>query len=282
MESEDRPIRNKFILTKVYGNSMFPTLRSRDKVIVRKVSPADLNPRDIIIFEKDTQRVCHRIIKIDSKKGIFYTRGDFILGGREEVRKENIIGKAIALISREKIHSLKWQSTFFYCLGANLIVFLKELATFPIDNLYNFYLLRKFLKRLGFSYVNCFVAKTKEDIETFDTLYNFLPQQLSSFSISERIIGLYRDRFVGKLWVLEDKTSGNFWLWGPYVKLLYRARGIGSGLVKVALEIIKKNHSLPIYTLTPYQKSLHKFYEKLGFVREGHNDGSSFLVLRRT
>jgi signal peptidase I len=281
-EAKSSVVKSTVVLSKIYGNSMFPTLKSGDELIVKRVLPQQIKLYNIIIFEKGKNSVCHRAVNKDGQKKIFYTKGDFNLLGREKIKEQDIVGVAVAVISKKKFYSLKWQHTFLYYWGVQLIALLKEMITFYIDKLYNFSLLRKLLRKLSFSYVRCFSAKDEKDIESFYNLYSFLPQQLSSFFISARILGFYKGKFVGKLWVLKDNNNVNFWLWGPYVKLLYRARGMGTNLVKEALEIIgQKNAQNPIYALVPPKEALLNFYKKLGFAQESQACRTAFVVLRK-
>jgi len=45
------------------GFNMWPFLRSKDKLIVKKTSFKDLKIGDIILYVKSNQLVCHRLVK---------------------------------------------------------------------------------------------------------------------------------------------------------------------------------------------------------------------------
>lgn len=81
----------------VKGSSMFPILRTGDSVIV--TFPDNLRKGDIILFRKDENIVCHRIMKIINIGGkVFYiTRGDSLLYEDGPVSSEDIIGKVLVI-----------------------------------------------------------------------------------------------------------------------------------------------------------------------------------------
>lgn len=267
MESRIDAVSSELVLTKVYGNSMFPTIKNGERVLVKKVLNKDLRRGDIILIKKDLLKICHRIVNMDREKGVFGLKGDFNLKKDEEVKAEVVLGKVVALVSGDKMHPLKFQNTFLYYFGISSIVFLKEAASFLLNRLYSFCCLRRVLKKLSSNQIKCFEAKTEEDRELFYSLYNFIPEQLSSFCIAEMILGFYGGKFVGKLWVLEDKANGNFWLWGPYVKVLYRARNVGSSLIKKAVDSLKnRDVKSAVYADIPPSKALMMCFRKSGFL----------------
>jgi len=80
------------------SNSMYPTLKKGDLLIVTKADPYELKEGDIIVFQASwaSKPVVHRIVKIEWVGGspIFYTKGDanphIDIGYRTE---DDIIGK---------------------------------------------------------------------------------------------------------------------------------------------------------------------------------------------
>lgn len=82
------------------GGSMFPLIRWREYVIVKKISAEALQPGDIVVFREDGGRpVCHRIASIEHQNGKrwFHTRGDQHEEEDAPVSEESIIGKVIAV-----------------------------------------------------------------------------------------------------------------------------------------------------------------------------------------
>lgn len=77
---------NKANLISVFGyksyiirtNSMEPTVKIGDVVIVKKVKEQDIKSGDVITFLQDGEVITHRIIKIDDSEGIarYITKGD--------------------------------------------------------------------------------------------------------------------------------------------------------------------------------------------------------------
>ena len=70
----------KYPLAVPTSNSMYPTLKKGDLLIVIKADPYELKEGDIIVFQASwaSKPVVHRIVKIEWSGGspIFYTKGD--------------------------------------------------------------------------------------------------------------------------------------------------------------------------------------------------------------
>ena len=101
------------------GGSMFPLIRWREYLIVKKIPAEALQPGDVVVFKEDGERpVCHRIVSIEHQNGkrCFHTRGDQSKDEDMPVREEKIIGKVIAirkkygLIDPPSSSSSKWSS----------------------------------------------------------------------------------------------------------------------------------------------------------------------------
>lgn len=272
--------QDKIILNRLCGSSMFPTLKGDDKVMVKGVPFQDLRLRDIIIFKQNGLKVCHRIIKIDRENSRLYTKGDFNTKGREEVKAEEIIGRVAAVVSGAKFYPLKFQKTFLYYKTVNLIAWLKDTVIFLFDNFYRLSFLRSLLKQSSAGRIECRCVHDETDSAFFEAFYNCFPQNYSAYLTFRRILGFYNGRPIAKLWVL--KKGEEVWLWGPYVKLFYRARGIGRSLVHEAQkEILKKEAVRFIYALVPFQTPIIKCYENSGFLKEGLLDKLSYFVLKK-
>jgi len=281
-DARNAAVNNDFMLTRAHGNSMYPVIKNGDRVLVKKVLSSDLRRGDIILVRKDLWNICHRIIHLDRGKNIFYLRGDFNLSQCEKVEEKDILGKAVALVSQDKLRPLKFQNSLLCYITITPFIFLKEFSSFFIDKCYSFKFLRRLLKALTYNQIKCSLVQNEEEKELFYSLYNFLPRQLSYFRISEMILGFYRNKFVGKLWVLKDEGTGNFWLWGPYVKVLYRSRNIGSSLIKVAIDSLKnRNVENHIYALSPYNKPLIVCFKKLGFCLAEAKMGKEYRLLEK-
>jgi len=84
------------------GLSMFPFIRTGDKITI---SPEkNLNIGDIIVFKRNEEKVCHRLVKTYEKEGIKYfrTRGDSSFDFDEPITANQILGKVIR-IERENV-----------------------------------------------------------------------------------------------------------------------------------------------------------------------------------
>ncbi len=88
------------------GHSMFPVVLTEDRVVVsRQKNPAIGN---IIVFKKNDEIVCHRLVRIFEEDGIryFQTRGDASLCTDEPITADRIVGSVIR-IDRRKVSSLR-------------------------------------------------------------------------------------------------------------------------------------------------------------------------------
>ena len=79
------------------GLSMFPLIKTGDKITISPGKCFDIG--NLIVFAKDEQMVCHRLVRVFETDGIKYyqTRGDSFFGLDEPVTVEQILGKVIRI-----------------------------------------------------------------------------------------------------------------------------------------------------------------------------------------
>src|SRR6476646_2719991 len=85
------------------GRSMLPSIEDGDVLHVAPARPARLKIGDIVLFKKDGEFKAHRIVGRDkdrSKKG-FITRGDASMQTDGMVPRESIIGRVVAVESKQ-------------------------------------------------------------------------------------------------------------------------------------------------------------------------------------
>ncbi len=81
------------------GNSMIPTIRPGQKVVITRKAPGEIKPRDIALFVADERIILHRIIYKENIDGMmmFLTRGDNCDALDDWVVDENaILGVSVA------------------------------------------------------------------------------------------------------------------------------------------------------------------------------------------
>lgn len=103
-----------FIETK--GFSMWPFLKEGTKLIIKKVSFLTLKVGDIILYEKDGNKICHRVVrKIVKDAGArLFVRGDNSISSPEEIDEEMFCGKVIGYFNGSKIKNfLGFKSVVF-------------------------------------------------------------------------------------------------------------------------------------------------------------------------
>ena len=89
------------------GFSMWPFLRAGDRLMVRKIPPKDLKIGDIILYIKDKQSICHRLVKKVKKgeKYTFYAQGDSS-NSAEPVEAGMLQGKVVGLLRKGRIKNI--------------------------------------------------------------------------------------------------------------------------------------------------------------------------------
>ncbi|MFH1508542.1 MAG: S24/S26 family peptidase [Candidatus Omnitrophota bacterium] len=98
----------------VRGSSMWPFLRSGQRIIVERPPTTELRIGDIIVYRSNNQVVCHRLVKMDklSKGYKIYARGDRSLSAPQAIEEELFLGRVYAIIMQGKlifINSFVWQ-----------------------------------------------------------------------------------------------------------------------------------------------------------------------------
>ncbi len=109
MEPREGELDEKLFLFETEGFSMWPFLRPGEKVVVKKVAAERLRTGDIILYQEDSQRVCHRLIKKTKGKDgyLLYARGDNQENISGLVTEEMFQGKVIGVFGNGKLVNLE-------------------------------------------------------------------------------------------------------------------------------------------------------------------------------
>jgi len=88
------------------GPSMFPLIKTGDKITITPGKCFGVG--DIIVFKRDEQMVCHRIVRVFEKGGIkhYQTRGDSFFSLDEPITSHQILGR-VTKIERENVSFLR-------------------------------------------------------------------------------------------------------------------------------------------------------------------------------
>ncbi len=267
----------KYISHWYYGQSMFPTLRHEDRILIKRVSPSEIKVRQIIIYENGSSTVCHRVVRKEGRLGglVFYIRGDYNCQV-EKIKGNRILGKIEGIERNGKLKFLSFENNLIYCLFINVFSLFKELLKRSIEKIYSFALFRKIIKFLFPVKIDYQLVEDIQHNANFKSFYNFSPSLLEKYSYFYGFVAACKNNPVGKLWVLNDE-EGNWFLYGPYVKVLYRARNIGSSLLKKAIGFLQSKQSKGyIYALILPNRALLSCLKKLGFTLE-KREGLFFL-----
>jgi predicted GNAT family acetyltransferase len=181
------------------------------------------------------------------------------------VDEQDILGKVVALGRKGRLRSLRFESTAFYYMFVKLISLCKELLKTGIKQFYSLAFAGRYLKVLFPLKTRYVVISSQEEDDLFKSFCNLLPVHISENPILCRLLAFVDKRPIAKIWILQDKNKNNLLLYGPYVKLLYRRRGVGSTLVKSALKAIDKDAE-DVYVFLSYKDERSvRFFKDFGF-----------------
>lgn len=262
--------KENYIVSRVYGQSMFPTLKHNDEIFIKKTPVSKIKRRDIILYKNNYYTVSHRVTNIKNTMNglIFYTKGDFnrII---DKITEDKVLGKIVGIYRKGKLKFLSFENSLIYYIIIEIISLAKELLMKIIEQIYALTFIRKTIKLLFHLKAEYFLIDDIEQNNDFKSFYNFCPFLFDKYIPSFGILAVYKNNPIGKLWILNDE-KGNYFLYGPYVKALYRARNIGSGLIKKALDFLKskelKNY---VYAIIFYNRPLIACFKNLDFVLLG-------------
>ncbi len=101
-------ISNEYIPTTVVGESMIPTFRSGDLLIIKDVEPAEIDVGNIITVRYDDSSITHRLVeKIEGDPNYYRLKGD----GNEEpdpgvFEESRIIGKVVWVLPLSHLYTV--------------------------------------------------------------------------------------------------------------------------------------------------------------------------------
>lgn len=87
------------------GRSMWPFIRTGDRILVEQTDPAQLQVNDVLVFQSPAGRTtAHRLIRLDNSRTSprFITRGDFSLRPDAPFGPERLIGRIVAIERKGK------------------------------------------------------------------------------------------------------------------------------------------------------------------------------------
>ena len=260
---------NNFQSFTVIGESMFPFLKDGDKVVAdTNVKPLSFSKRDIVIYKVKDRYVCHRIInvRIISGKKYYYVKGDYSRGV-DLISADDVLGKVKAALRKGKIYDVSSFTARRYFFLVRCLFFLKMLAIRMLNFLYSFRALR-FIVRVLFKTTPSiiYIGDIKKDkrVSSFANFCEdiYYQKRLKSY------LAVYNKKVIGKvLWYAEESS---IFIIGPYVRVLYRARGVGSALVRELLRKYDTDSFTFFYSLPSDRnqiKAFKSFYSSFARVK---------------
>lgn len=90
-------LASRKVRLRIASRSMVPTLRPGDQIVVQPVSPKELRPGDLILFEHQGRLICHRLVEIVGHSPTCLTQGEAASGGGERIDHDQVLGKVVAV-----------------------------------------------------------------------------------------------------------------------------------------------------------------------------------------
>ena len=106
---------NQDVIIEVGGYSMYPSLKPRDLITIRRIEKDQLEIGDIIVFNKGNKWIAHRIRKayFDDGKRFFITKGDSCKTEDLPVNELNVVAKVIAFSRKGEIFDIRSTLSYF-------------------------------------------------------------------------------------------------------------------------------------------------------------------------
>ena len=287
-EITDLLLASKKVRLTIEGFSMYPTLRTGDWVDIDPALKQTLKAGDLIVFRKEKQLVCHRLVEIFEKDGNTWvkTKGDTVKGGDPLIGVHQVLGR----VNRIERNGHSWSPDSFPqkpSLKDSLVFFLKKyLENKPkvfLKNLllsfqsYAFFrvLLRLFY-RLWIRPKVIFLIGIPTSQTADPKFWHYLPK----FSIPEphedllqkssyRFFAKLGKEVIGSLEMnasLEEGRRSEWFVSHLFVKTKWRGCGVATTLLQWAIPILRRQGvpSLAV-CVTPQNHPALSFFRKLGF-----------------
>ncbi len=107
---DEKKLLEDTILIETAGFCMWPLIRNKDKVIVKKVVAEELKSGDIILYKDDCspRLVCHRFVKrVKSENGFMLFAKSNSMFSCDSFNESNLRGRVVAIMREGKVIILK-------------------------------------------------------------------------------------------------------------------------------------------------------------------------------
>jgi signal peptidase I len=126
--------KQEIYLFEATGFSMWPILKSGNRLIVENTAASSLSAGDVILYRLNEQIVCHRLIKKISSSGscVLYCRGDVSIFTSDRVDGQMLLGRVMGVVDGDKVinfHSLPYRILNKIMLAAGPLLALAVMAS---------------------------------------------------------------------------------------------------------------------------------------------------------
>ncbi len=132
--------RENLLFFQASGWSMWPFLKGKDKLVVKKTDPDALKIGDLVLYGTAKQLICHRLVKKTKTNDqyILYARGDASWGRPEPIKQEELLGKVVGVVKKHKITYIDGKKQRLI----NRIILFSLPIFILVNKAYNFFLVK--------------------------------------------------------------------------------------------------------------------------------------------
>jgi|GEM_PF-6858804 ribosomal protein S18 acetylase RimI-like enzyme len=242
------------------GTSFFPLILNGTIVLVKPLTPASLQMGDLVLYLGNTGNMVATYFSKQLKPKLVIGKIISIVKKGEE---KTINGKNVILM-----FCIAYVSSFFfvfYRIGCKLLSYLQKIKVYR--NLMRYV----FRDKIVYKIANHEEERVAHILHAFGPSFISLQPSPTHQQKQYHVIAKIKDIMVGRLALVYRETDPcpGWWIYGSYVKPLFRGLGIGEGLKREVFRILLENEKAKEVYLTVYENNWPalRLNEKLNFQR---------------
>ncbi len=276
----DLLLASKKVQFVIKGRSMYPTLRTGDLVDVDPTEKETLETGDIVVFQKERELICHRLVEIHEKVSPhpLLTQGDATTHPDPPLSQQEILGKVISIERKGK----KWippREIPKPSLGDTLIFSLKPNITrlryllLYLQSFHTFRLLYRLVFKPNVSYLIGLPTTSRPHPKFWR--YLSYSSEVQKEGMKDPVRGM-RYRFLAKVGegivgsleikASQDEDLSHWSISHLFVRTRYRGCGIATTLLRLGFQMLRRQEaSLLEVEVASQNRPGHSLFRRLGF-----------------